>query len=536
MARRGSSKVRTGCFTCKIRKVKCDETRPNCRRCSGTGRKCDGYPPKRQGEYSWPELLDSKPTTLGLTNGTSSEEARGLDFFRRVVAPAFSGHSSSYFWTQLVAQIGQQEPAVHHAVVAISSMYEQMSITHHSSLESPRARFAIGQYNLALKELSSHVKDESTVVLVCILFMCIETLQENKQAAIAHCRHGITILNRCNGGSAWVRAHLLPIFTRLSIFPFFFGASVENFPSLGDLASDIPKSFTTLDESCFALDSLVSRSIRLIRSVDSYRLKVTNAAFIPASLYEEQSSVDSSLEAWQERFSSFRLKNPPSHDLVGSYLILEMKYLVSKIWLKSSFECSEMVYDRHLDKFQQLVNLAQQILPWETKRSKVTSKPKFVFEMGYLPLLYFAVIKCRDLRIRLIALYSMKAICVHRESLWDADLLYVLGRRVIEIEHGINLETTSFEGSPDLESQLPLDEMRIRDSVVTNDIRIRQDERGQSVSLRKVCFLVWSPGDGVDLMDEWVAIDPGCPLDLIYEETNAAPWAYLSRMISPSPT
>lgn len=38
-------KVRTGCITCKIRHKKCDETKPACRRCTSTGRKCDGYAP-----------------------------------------------------------------------------------------------------------------------------------------------------------------------------------------------------------------------------------------------------------------------------------------------------------------------------------------------------------------------------------------------------------------------------------------------------------------------------------------------------------
>ncbi|TVY86445.1 Transcriptional regulatory protein [Lachnellula willkommii] len=37
-------KTRTGCFTCKIRRVKCDEAKPACNRCSSTGRKCDGFP------------------------------------------------------------------------------------------------------------------------------------------------------------------------------------------------------------------------------------------------------------------------------------------------------------------------------------------------------------------------------------------------------------------------------------------------------------------------------------------------------------
>ncbi|TGO62856.1 hypothetical protein BOTNAR_0108g00170 [Botryotinia narcissicola] len=37
-------KVKTGCNNCKNRRVKCDETRPECTKCVRSGRRCDGYP------------------------------------------------------------------------------------------------------------------------------------------------------------------------------------------------------------------------------------------------------------------------------------------------------------------------------------------------------------------------------------------------------------------------------------------------------------------------------------------------------------
>ncbi|OCT55099.1 hypothetical protein CLCR_02846 [Cladophialophora carrionii] len=37
------TKSKTGCKTCKIRRVRCGEERPACRRCLSTGRTCDGY-------------------------------------------------------------------------------------------------------------------------------------------------------------------------------------------------------------------------------------------------------------------------------------------------------------------------------------------------------------------------------------------------------------------------------------------------------------------------------------------------------------
>ncbi|KAI0457144.1 hypothetical protein F5B21DRAFT_465835 [Xylaria acuta] len=37
------AKARTGCVTCKRRKVKCDEAKPNCARCTKSGHRCAGY-------------------------------------------------------------------------------------------------------------------------------------------------------------------------------------------------------------------------------------------------------------------------------------------------------------------------------------------------------------------------------------------------------------------------------------------------------------------------------------------------------------
>jgi Fungal Zn(2)-Cys(6) binuclear cluster domain len=43
LKRRPNKKTKTGCKTCRIRRVKCDEGKPNCRRCEIFGVECDGY-------------------------------------------------------------------------------------------------------------------------------------------------------------------------------------------------------------------------------------------------------------------------------------------------------------------------------------------------------------------------------------------------------------------------------------------------------------------------------------------------------------
>jgi hypothetical protein len=41
--KRPNKKTKTGCRTCRIRRVKCDEAKPNCQRCQIFGVNCDGY-------------------------------------------------------------------------------------------------------------------------------------------------------------------------------------------------------------------------------------------------------------------------------------------------------------------------------------------------------------------------------------------------------------------------------------------------------------------------------------------------------------
>ncbi|KAB5526325.1 fungal-specific transcription factor domain-containing protein [Coniochaeta sp. 2T2.1] len=59
-------KARTGCWTCKARRVQCDGRRPICRQCVGTGRTCQGYGMR----LSWPRSDNKK---RAMTTGSTSE-------------------------------------------------------------------------------------------------------------------------------------------------------------------------------------------------------------------------------------------------------------------------------------------------------------------------------------------------------------------------------------------------------------------------------------------------------------------------------
>ncbi|KAI0407248.1 hypothetical protein F4802DRAFT_46759 [Xylaria palmicola] len=455
MPRKGNIKVRTGCRTCKIRKVKCDEGKPYCNRCTSTGRKCDGY-----GAPSSPTssaLSWYRPRNLfpGVNNAS---ERRSLDFFCSVAAPVLSGPFDPYFWTHLVLQFSQMEPAVRHSVVAVGSLYEQVHRHRDMSPLLPDDSLVLSHYNAAIRHLKT-MKNESLVLLACILFVCIEFLRGNRAAAAEHCQHGISILRRVEETFPWAKEYLSPLFRRLSVVPFFFTVVGRSHPKLLCLDDDIP-SFSTLGNAQFYLDGIYARTVRLIRRGDVYRLGYMKRKPAPADLVAEQAHIRALLHGWHANFTQLLSTATTPSAAVVCQCNMSIRHLICRVWVETVFEFSQDVYDAYLDDFRSMVDLAATV-----ESSGYCARPvKFTFEMGFIPVLYFVTLKCRCLDTRLRALALMRRLGAARENLWEMVTIFASARRVVEIEHGAALtDDGQLAGDPACPG-LPPDETRVRDS------------------------------------------------------------------------
>ncbi|KAK3356305.1 C6 zinc finger protein [Lasiosphaeria hispida] len=434
-SRRCTPKTTTGCITCKIRRVKCDEARPSCTRCISTGRKCDGY--VRQ---PYATVLSA-----GVKLHVSVPEYRALDFFHRHVAAAIAGTLDlEAFWTRTVHQASQSEPAVRHAIVAISSLYEHLGTEQTFKTNA----FAIQHYNRAITELVRATPDESVLLAACVLMVCVELLLGNVPAAIVHCRHGVAILNRSSVLPS-TRRQLLPIFCRLSIPPHFFGHSPSTFPLLKGL--DLPDAALAADpypdpaRLRAALEILSYRAARLLRTgVESRRSGIP----IPPAALREQRRLSASLTHWATAFDGFRTTTATGPS--GAWVVhaLDLKQLLVAVWVDCALAPDEATYDRHLDAFRTIVRLAALVLATDTSSDcpQQPRRPRFTFEMGLLPVLSFVSIKCRCLRTRVAALRLMRARSAARENVWDADVALRIGRRVVLLENGVDVGEMDLEG------------------------------------------------------------------------------------------
>lgn len=243
-SRASSHRARTGCITCKRRHVKCDEARPHCSNCRNGNRVCEGYAAtaaKRARVPSTMQVCWNSRSTTGTrgttpawpTQSTPLQEARLIpttlgvkddkarlyfdEFVSLVRGPwiTASAVSGADLWEVTLPQLARSNATIQHAAIAIGAM----SLWHRQSrLDGGRPRApsvstvrapastttevatadahyldGVGYYCQSLK-LQSRSESLQDAVLLSVLLLTFETLRADRQAALQHVNHGLSLL------------------------------------------------------------------------------------------------------------------------------------------------------------------------------------------------------------------------------------------------------------------------------------------------------------------------------------------------------
>lgn len=212
----------------RIRRVKCDETKPSCKRCSTTGRKCDGYNIDITIAGLTPNSSTELIQRISVHTPGSTEEKRGFDFFLRNTAAELSGYFDSSFWGKLILAASASKPYLRHAVIALGALHEDFSRKRlvPSSLlaQDQRTEFALSQYAKAVgalrRSLASEKEEPLTALMSCILFAVFDSLGGWFQSAMVHLQSGFRILRdmrKLSTKSHLVEENMVPFLLRLSV-------------------------------------------------------------------------------------------------------------------------------------------------------------------------------------------------------------------------------------------------------------------------------------------------------------------------------
>ncbi|KAH6696708.1 hypothetical protein BKA61DRAFT_622928 [Leptodontidium sp. MPI-SDFR-AT-0119] len=234
--RASKPKVKTGCQTCKIRRVKCDETKPSCLRCVRFGHQCDGYsnksPSKPASSKSSRTLVPKSPcqspTTLSgppsdypdISSSASSpsstsptkiypsptrllfqtpHEYQAFQTFCSRTSHELSSAFSTDLWTRLMLQACETSPSIRHAVVAIGALnLSTPSPWPENSVGTLRHQFAFRQYSKALcllrRDVAGGFCDLRTTLIACLLFYCFESYHGYHEMAINQVYSGLKLI------------------------------------------------------------------------------------------------------------------------------------------------------------------------------------------------------------------------------------------------------------------------------------------------------------------------------------------------------
>jgi hypothetical protein len=520
----------------RARKVKCDERFPACNRCVSTGRVCDGYgiwggggnsygeryakstsPPEQCSTTFTVPLVHQISARPGLAN---ARERAYLDWFTGQTATRLPGVFGSGFWDTLVLQASATEPAVLHAVLALSCAHRSTSIAGmpvQASLESSgpdkHEQFCLRQYSSAICGLKPHFMSNTkaslrVALIACVIFTCLEFVRGHYQTAKSHLRNGLQLLGQLKVVSRGAQGTESPSlsrndqsvdgwlaeqFARLILQSTLFGQKLDT-SNLAKIERGAlqPVSFVSTSHARKCLDSLIGEATAL-----SERYSIERGASLQRlpspEILEQQSRIQYSLAAW---FTAYEASSSPSgitRDIasVMGFKILHSYYLVARIMLSTCLRLDgEMAYDSHTQDFRAIMLNSWQLgeivfndAPG-TRFAHDPSMPPIVADMGWITPLYFTAIKCRVKDIRLETLrFLSHGDC--KEGIWDAALAAQVATQVMAIEEEGHVDgpktTTPRENETDSEEPKAVPE-----TSRVFDVEVILPE-GSSVGLGVVC-------------------------------------------------
>ncbi|EAW19357.1 Zn(II)2Cys6 transcription factor domain-containing protein [Aspergillus fischeri NRRL 181] len=492
--RTGVSRSRNGCLTCKIRRVKCDEEKPTCRRCRSTGRKCDGYASpssstRRQStDLRIIQYTSQVPEPMKMSMFPSFHQPlagcdyRALEFFHFQTVSCFGPKAGDF-----LLRAAYHDAPVRVAATALGSLHRAFVRDGDGPAvaQSGLTRYALQQYSsaihLALNQIPvTEGQSTDSILIMCVLFFCFESLQGHFRNAVQHGIAGLRILRQreerfLNEG---IVARLPPSIVRLMF------VTIENQMLEIDWQSYLPVSIQstllspsklppvnlddtpTLEQLSDSFQFCYNQYLKFLYL--SQRLESAELVQILQQNQAYYAQMRQHMHAWSDKFDAFlgaHVQTDQSEADRVTINHLKMWRKVMGIFLNMDASSSEGVLDRFASEFGAILCLAEDlinsssctpasrskpsvrvqpsrqqqktlptILPKpESSSSSSSSSSFFVVSLGLVPLLWIIATSCRHSQIRHRAIDLMSR-SRRREGVWDSVLFSTLARKMVTME------------------------------------------------------------------------------------------------------
>lgn len=343
------------------------------------------------------------------------------------------GPFSPPFWHSLVTQACATEPAVLHAVIALTSAHKNDCSG--EGIPTDQEQFILRQYNKAINHLYPHFsskngapilsakdKASSHVVLVtCVLFVCLEFLRGHYITGMTLFRQGLKLLGDIQ---PLLDSRIIDAFSGIKMQTGLFGLSSQRL----HLESTPPLKFESSNEAKRHLDQLFGIIFEIEKSLQENEHQSCH----------RQQWLQLQLTSWLRASNAISLNLEMTGQERFSYKVLKIYYIVAKIMAETCFRsASELAYDAYTEDFASIINESTEIITigrkvatamWDERVSQ-----NALADVGYIPPLYFVALKCRVHSIRLQAIRLLDSL-PHKEGIWDSRLVTRVAQEVTAIE------------------------------------------------------------------------------------------------------
>ncbi|KAJ5246360.1 hypothetical protein N7468_001343 [Penicillium chermesinum] len=485
-------------------RVKCDEQKPACNKCTSTGRKCDYPAPQTPGPG--PERDLDVQRSLGISPAkqfrqvpqldilTNEAESRALEFFQLHTAHVFGEGIAPY-----VLQATVYEPVIRTIAISLGSLHRSFILNQGSlSTSDDEARFILRHYTKAIGQLLSldlHGSATSdTFLIACVLFFCFECLQSNYKAAFQHATSGLKIIKNHVETARQSSSTYMPPETLALLFTVLenqileikddellsSGVTILGWSPFPDPIDELGAPSLDIDGIMRSFQILYNDLIGFEAICDRMQLGYAKPPEeeLPEHLLSEYYRLAAGLHTWMSVFDDWLQRGGAlNHEKHPTVLTLRIWRLAVKIVLELNRPMTELIWDKHMADFDTITLLAAEMLghplsnpnpcspsvsPEELQKasSLPVLRPKppksissvFSLSLGINTPLYIAATRCRDSVIRHRAI-ELLLFGRRREGLWD---YYVAGRIA---KHLVAIEESSAgipDGTPYIPSDIPL--------------------------------------------------------------------------------
>ncbi|KAE8451405.1 hypothetical protein EG329_004034 [Mollisiaceae sp. DMI_Dod_QoI] len=457
-------KSRTGCKTCKIRRVKCDEERPVCLKCRKFGVDCDGYeqpPPYTRGtslatKPLLPRGVCEVPLCILPTSALFKNELEHQYFlhFRDEVSFELSGPLPTKIWNHVILQSSTETIALRNLTIAIAALSKSRSCPKENA--ALHRSFAIRQYGKALTQLQHIISrsDDSAVrisLIASLLIFCFENIHGDYEQAVSQVRSALRMMRkrlatvarpysrlRTTSSIPGLEDDILDIFVRLdNTIMSRVSTPHDSRQSLLEIAyidSDfrMPNAFRDIVEAKDYLEHVQYKLMPYLAHLPDIYMYGDQVIYVPPK--DAFDEITTHLRHWDRAF------NPLLEDATrrgGSDFVatatLRLLALSTNIAGQQAFLGGQASGNPELfvPEVTEVMHLARKVVAERCFRKT------FVFDCGIVPTLFVVIMNCKRREVREEAVEILRSCGERMEITWNAAAVARLGEQLLRAEDGL---------------------------------------------------------------------------------------------------